>query len=103
MLEYQKEVIPTTNKESVVAIIKKEGEEMPFRVVCENFETVEDVKLAVADWIRTADDDDARAAADYEAELERRKLDAKLEELNSTVEEEVLTEEVAVTEEEIVN
>lgn len=85
VIEYLKENVPDTGKTCIVALVQKTGEEQPFRVVCENFSSMDDVKEVVADWIKTADEDDERAAMNYEEEQKQAKIDATVNELNQEV------------------
>lgn len=74
------------NKPLYVAMIQKEGSsDQPFRVSIEHFQTEEEAMSEVEKWMKTADEDDARWAAEQERIKSEQAGDATIEALNKTL------------------
>lgn len=72
-------------REIYVAIIKKDGEDQPFRVSVENFESKESALAEVHAWIAARVVEDEHSVAEKEREAERAQKDGVLHELNASV------------------
>lgn len=68
-----------------VAVIQKEGELQPYRVVLTPFQTTEEARGQVDTWISTQSEDDARAAANKATEALIAKEDLIMDEINKTI------------------
>lgn len=85
------EVLSFEKEESIVsgtlyvALVKKDGEDQPFRVSIEHFKTPEEARAELDRWIKTQEEDDALAEAE-KARLESEAAgDATLEALNKDI------------------
>lgn len=68
-----------------VALVKKDGEDQPFRVSIEHFKTPEEARAELDAWIKTQTEDDARAEEEkLRAEADIAK-NATLETLNKNL------------------
>jgi len=88
LLKFEKETALIAGEQMpvYVAIVQKEGEEQPFRVSIEHFDTAEDARAQVDQWISVQDADDARWLAEQERSAKEAKDDETLDQLNSTIE-----------------
>lgn len=88
LLRFEKEKSGGAGHPTFIAIVEKEGEEQPFRVLIEHFETAAEAKFQVDRWIETQDEDDARFLAEQEnrkkREAEDIEEDSLLNELNAS-------------------
>lgn len=85
LLNVEKEatVIDGRTESMYVAVIKKDGEEQPFRMALEHFETKEEALQQVNDWIACRTEEETVAAADAEKNALTAKQDSIMDELNS--------------------
>lgn len=75
--------IKKTGEETVyVAVVEKEGEEQPFRMRLEHFETKEEAMDQVKAWIATQEEDDARGAETLKKERLEAQQEGIIDELN---------------------
>lgn len=74
---------PSLKEFLFVAVIQDSRQEQPFRVVIENFETVEEAKEQIDTWIRCREEEDARRADEAAREVRNTQDLTKLGELKN--------------------
>lgn len=67
----------------LVAIVKKDGQEQPFRIVVEHFSSAEDARDEVAKWIANQEKDEARGNEEATVMQKEIDIDNAVDELNS--------------------
>lgn len=84
LLKIEKEttVIETRPVDIYVALVKKEGEEQPFRVVLENFETKDEALAQIHAWIAERTREDESAVVEAEKDRQTAVQDSIMNEIN---------------------
>ena len=87
IVRFEKEevAIGSETRTVFVACVVKQGEEQPYRVVVENFDTPESALAEVNAWIKNQENDDLRAIAEQEREAEAQKNEETLNSLNESL------------------
>lgn len=67
----------------LVAVVKKDGQEQPFRIVVEHFESAEDARDEVAKWIANQERDEERGEEEATVMQKEIDIDNLVGELNS--------------------
>lgn len=85
LLKIEKEatVIDGRTEDAYVALIQKEGEVQPFRVMLENFETKDEALAQIHAWIAERTREDEHAVEEGEKSRQTAAKDSIMDELNS--------------------
>jgi hypothetical protein len=75
----------TATGEIYVALILKKGEDQPFRVTLEHFDTEKEAMEQVKAWITTQEEDDARGIVSMKEEREKERSDSIINKLNKNL------------------